>query len=71
MRDMVDEFESGQPRPPKVDPLAARLAAKPKAATAGKKIGGTMRLGAASKSSALRVPMGEQTNPPRNSIELC
>ncbi|GAA6019640.1 hypothetical protein JCM11491_002836 [Sporobolomyces phaffii] len=60
-----DEFESGQPRPVKVDPLAARLTAsaaspKPRASSSlggGKKAGGSMRLGAASKSSALRVPM--------------
>ncbi|GAA5911133.1 uncharacterized protein JCM6883_004282 [Sporobolomyces salmoneus] len=51
-----DEFESGQPKPPtKIDPLAARLSSKPK--PAGKRIGGSMRLGTASKSSALRVPM--------------
>ncbi|GAA5932952.1 COPI-interacting protein CEX1 [Sporobolomyces koalae] len=47
-----DEFESGQPRPPSNRPLTS----KPKP-MAGKRVGGSMRLGGASKSSALRVPM--------------
>ncbi|KAK4053841.1 Nuclear aminoacylation-dependent tRNA export pathway component [Microbotryomycetes sp. JL201] len=50
-----DEFESGQAAPPRVDPLAARLSsAKPKTST---KKGGALKLGAPSRSSALRIPM--------------
>lgn len=50
-------FESGQPAPaPKVDPFAARLSvSKPKVSNLGKKA--PMKLGMATKSSALRVPM--------------
>lgn len=53
-------FESGQPAPaPKVDPFAARLSvSKPKVSASGKKA--PMKLGMATKSSALRVPMGSQ-----------
>ncbi|GAA5916832.1 hypothetical protein JCM6882_006367 [Rhodosporidiobolus microsporus] len=51
-----NEFESGQAPPRAVDPLAARLSAtKPK--PGGARRGGALKLGAASRSSALRVPM--------------
>lgn len=50
----ADGFESGRPR---VDPFAARLSAtKPKAPAVRR--GGAMKLGAPTRSSALRVPMG-------------
>ncbi|GAA5875530.1 hypothetical protein JCM1840_005996 [Sporobolomyces johnsonii] len=51
------EFESGQQ--PRVDPLAARLSSsKPKPSALGSaRRGGALRLGAPSRSSALRVPM--------------
>ncbi|GAA6059537.1 hypothetical protein JCM10212_006035 [Sporobolomyces blumeae] len=59
-----NEFETGQAPPPsaRIDPLAARLSAsrtKPSPLSANGANGkrGAMRLGAASKSSALRVPM--------------
>lgn len=53
----TDGFESGQPPPPRVDPLAARLSSsKPKAPAARR--GGPLKLGAPTRSSALRVPMG-------------
>ncbi|GAA6006307.1 hypothetical protein JCM10207_000598 [Rhodosporidiobolus poonsookiae] len=53
-----DEFESGQPAPRAVDPLAARLSStKPKPGLGGAKRGGALKLGQASKSSALRLPM--------------
>ncbi|KAM0792352.1 hypothetical protein ACM66B_005032 [Microbotryomycetes sp. NB124-2] len=50
-----DEFESGQTPAPRVDPLAARLSStKPKTTV---KKGGALKLGAPSRSSALRIPM--------------
>ncbi|KAK4058806.1 Nuclear aminoacylation-dependent tRNA export pathway component [Microbotryomycetes sp. JL221] len=54
-----DEFESGQaPPPPRIDPLAARLSStKPKS-----KKGGALKLGAPSRSSALRIPMDMDAN---------
>ncbi|GAA5974494.1 hypothetical protein JCM21900_006691 [Sporobolomyces salmonicolor] len=54
------DFESGHLPPPlHVDPLAARLSSsKPKPAALGNaRQGGALRLGATSRSSALRVPM--------------
>lgn len=60
---VTDEFETGQlpsqSNKPRIDPLAARLSASrpPSSSLRGKK--GSMRLGGASKSSALRVPMGQ------------
>ncbi|BGP37790.1 Nuclear aminoacylation-dependent tRNA export pathway component [Rhodotorula kratochvilovae] len=53
-----DEFESGTAPPTRADPLAARLSSsrtKP-AAGAGRR-GGSLRLGAAARNSALRVPL--------------
>ncbi|GAA5904553.1 hypothetical protein JCM8208_004814 [Rhodotorula glutinis] len=50
-----DEFESGGAPPPRVDPLAARLSSA-RAKPAGRR-GGSLRLGAASRNSALRVPL--------------
>ncbi|GJN88649.1 hypothetical protein Rhopal_001615-T1 [Rhodotorula paludigena] len=53
-----DEFESGQPAQPRIDPLAARLSAsRPKPSASAGRRGGSLRLGAASRNSALRVPM--------------
>ncbi|GAA5968011.1 hypothetical protein JCM11641_003698 [Rhodosporidiobolus odoratus] len=53
-----DEFESGQAAPRTVvDPLAARLSATKLSKTSMGAKKGTMKLGSASKSSALRVPM--------------
>uniref|UniRef100_A0A0K3CH41 FGENESH: predicted gene_7.86 protein n=1 Tax=Rhodotorula toruloides TaxID=5286 RepID=A0A0K3CH41_RHOTO len=50
-----DEFESGQPVPARIDPFAARLSSsKPKPARGR---GGSLRLGAASRSSGLRIPL--------------
>ncbi|KAJ8295338.1 putative inactive serine/threonine-protein kinase scy1 [Rhodotorula toruloides] len=50
-----DEFESGQAVPARIDPLAARLSStKPKSARGR---GGSLRLGAASRSSGLRIPL--------------
>ncbi|CEQ39872.1 SPOSA6832_01420 [Sporobolomyces salmonicolor] len=56
----IGDFESGHLPPPlHVDPLAARLSSsKPKPAALGNaRQGGALRLGATSRSSALRVPM--------------